>query len=101
VSWIDAYEFGGEFDDLRANPERARFWSDEILREVPAGHELFGRDWIVIAEWAPQDEVVVRSGDEVAVVHLTFTKQPPERLPYPTTRFLGSAAEFEAFFEFR
>lgn len=97
MSWIDSYAFDDEFDDFRDNPRAASFWADRIALEVAAGHELHGRAWTVVATWGPQDEAVVRQGEDVALVHLTFTKAPPEHPPYPLTRFFRSAEEFEAF----
>jgi hypothetical protein len=98
-AWVDGYEFGDEFEDLRSDPERAKVYSTELVRELRRGHPLHGREWIVVAKWTPQDEIVVRSGRDVAVVHLTYTRSPPERLPWPSTWFFRSAEEFEARFE--
>ncbi|MDR7253165.1 hypothetical protein J2X46_002150 [Nocardioides sp. BE266] len=98
--WIDYYEFEDAFQDSRIEPDGSRF-SDRLATEVAPGHPLHGRDWVVIAKYEPQDEVVVRQGSDVALVHLTFTANPPERPPLPSTTFFESARAFEAYFEFR
>lgn len=101
MSWIDTFEFDDDFQDFRIDPRGADFWSDRILREVGTGHPLHGRQWDVIAKYCAQDEVVVRHGTDVALVHLTFTTSPPERPPFPDTVFFASAEELRAAFEFR
>ena len=101
MTWIDSYEFDDDFQDFRIQPDRSRFWADRLGTEVAPGHPLHGREWAVIAKYEPQDEVVVRQGSDVALVHLTFTASPPERPPWPATTFFASAQEFEAYFEFR
>jgi hypothetical protein len=101
MPWIDSYEFDDDFQDFRINPEGVTFWADRILAEVAPGHPLHGRDWSVVAKYHPQDEVVVRYGAEVALVHLTFTQTPPERSAWPSTTFFASADEFQAHFEHR
>lgn len=37
----------------------------------------------------------------MALVHLTFTKAPPENPPWPSTTFFASADEFCEYFQFR
>jgi hypothetical protein len=101
MSWIDSFEFEDDFQDFRIDPEGANFWADRITTEVAPGHPLHGREWTVIAKYHPQDEVVVRHGTDVALVHLTFTQAPPERPPWPSTTLFASAEEFKAHFEYR
>gem|GEM_PF-4027468 len=38
---------------------------------------------------------------DVALVHLTFTQDPPEPPPWPSTTFFDSAEEFEAYMDDR
>lgn len=101
MAWVDHYEFDEEFQDFRIDPEGANYWANRIAIEVAPGHPLHGRVWTVIAKYHPQDEVVVRNGEVVALVHLTFTQDPPERPPWPSTEFFPSVEEFEAYFEYR
>lgn len=101
MTWIDSYEFDDDFQDFRIEPDGARFWADRVAIEAGQGHPLHGCDWAVVAKYWPQDEVLVRHGADVALVHLTFTRNPPEHPPLPSTTFFASAQEFEAYFEFR
>lgn len=94
VPWTDAYTFGGDFEDLRGS-ETARLFAEELARELSPGHPLHGRTWAVIARAFPQDEVIAQSGDDVVLVHLTWT-QRLEQVPWPETVSLASAAEFES-----
>lgn len=93
MSWADSYEFGEDFADLRGDRQAASLLEQELAREVADGHPLHGRSWTVIARAFPQDDVVIQSGDEVAIVHLTWA-QRPERLPWPMTEIFASAADF-------
>lgn len=86
---------GDNFDDLRTDRTRAVPFEDELVREVSEAHPLHGRPWTLIARAFPQDEVVIVSGDEVALVHLTW-RQGPESPPWPSTQFFATAAEFDA-----
>jgi hypothetical protein len=95
MPWTDTYSFGGDFLDLRQLRDRARVFEAELARELSPGHLLYGRTWSVAAQALPQDEVVVYSGEQVALVHLTRSGKA-ERLPWPEAVLLGSAAEFES-----
>lgn len=101
MSWIDSFEFDDDFQDLRNDPKGAAFWADRIHIEVAPGHPLHGHEWTPVAKYHPQDEVVIRHGADVALVHLTFTQVPPEHPPWPSTTFFASVDEFKAHFEFR
>jgi hypothetical protein len=72
----------------------------ELELEVMAGRPLHGHTWAVVARAIPQDEVLVACGDEVALVHLTWSRraEPP---PWPETTFLATAEAFESFIEYR
>jgi hypothetical protein len=100
MPWTDGYSFGDEFVDLRDHPEQARPFEHELHRELSAGHTLYGRSWKVVARALPQDEVVIQAGEEVALVHLTWTRRP-ESPPWPEAVLVGSEAEFESVIEFR
>jgi len=101
MAWVDSFEFNEEFQDFRVDPEGAPYWADRIPVEVAPGHPLHGRVWTVIAKYHPQDEVVVKHDADVALVHLTFTQDPPEPPPWPSTTFFDSAEEFEAYMDDR
>ena len=59
----------------------------ELRRELPRGHVLFDCIVHVVARRRDCDDVAVRmSGSEqIAVVHLTWSHEPPEQLPSPET----------------
>jgi hypothetical protein len=86
-------------EDVRNEPI-AEVLEAELELEVAPGHPLHGRSWHVVARALPQDDVLVASGDGVAVVHLTWSGRV-ESPPWPTTTFLSSAEAFESFIEFR
>lgn len=101
MPWIDDYEFDDDFQDFRIDDGTASFWADRITMEVGPGHPLNEGSWTVVAKYLPQDEVVVRRGADVALVHLTFTQSPPDRLPWPATTFFESMETFDAHFKYR
>jgi len=100
VTWIDDYQFGEDFDDLRTDP----VWADRLARELAAelssGHPLLSQAWTIVAQARPQDEVVVTTDSAVYLVHLTWTSRP-ERPPFPTALAFQSAAEFENAIKYR
>ncbi|MEU6138077.1 hypothetical protein [Nocardioides sp. NPDC047086] len=99
MTWADTYTFDGDFVDVRRAAEAQRF-TEELALEVSPGHSLHGRVWTVIARALPQDEVVAVSGDDVVLVHLTWSRRP-ERSPWPETVQVRTAAEFEGVVEGR
>jgi hypothetical protein len=98
MSWVDEYEFGHNFKDLRDAPELVAPLTEELRQEVGPSHALFGKSWVIVARALPQDEVVVVAGDEVALVHLTWARHAAL---WPRCEPLQSAAAFEALAEFR
>ena len=62
----------------------------------PQGHPLYDRAVRVVARALQKDDVIVEFDDEVAVVHLTWAREP-ERLPWPLMTFLASARELESY----
>jgi len=102
VSWTDAYTFDDPFEDLR-DEEGARLANAllvELGREVAPGHPLHGRVCRVIAKELPQDEAVVVAGEDVALVHLTWSRRA-ESLPSPTSVFLESPVAFAELIKYR
>lgn len=98
MTWTKGYPFQEPLIDLREDAEQADGLAAELQREVPPGHVLDGKVWRVIARALPNDDIVVECGDEVAVVHLTWT-QKQDRLPWPMTTFVASVEEFESYLD--
>lgn len=95
VTWADKYRFDEPMEDLRGSDAECAGLRTELLREVGPGHVLHGRDVAVIARALPDDDIVVVSGLDVLIVHLTWN-QRTERAPWPQAEVVGSAEEFEA-----
>lgn len=66
---------------------------EELLREVKRGHVLDGEQVEVIARCQHCDNVMIRTADRWAIVHLSYAKD--ERPPWPSTDLFGSAREAE------
>lgn len=100
MSWASDYRFVEPMIDLRGDDARADVLGAELGREVAPGHLLHGKQWRVIAEAAPQDELVAEVEGRVVLVHLTWSRhaEPP---PYPTTEDVGSSREFDQLIEYR
>ena len=101
MTWAESYEFREPLIDLRDLEESSEALTAELLREVVPGHPLHGRELRVIARALPNDDVVVLVDDEVAVVHLTWTRRKSERPPLPETTFIGSVEDLESYVESR
>jgi hypothetical protein len=99
VAWTDDYRFDDQMEDVRDDPI-VEVLEAELEREVALGHPLSGRSWQVVARALPQDEVLVACGDDVAMVHLTWSRRP-ESPPWPMTTFLTSVEAFESYIEYR
>lgn len=100
MPWTEGYDFVEPMLDLRADPARAEALGAELSHEIGPGHVLHGRDWIVVAEAMPQDEVLVQAGEDAYLVHLTWTGHV-EEAPWPTAEPIGSADELERLVELR
>ena len=60
----------------------------ELIRELSAGHPLYGVPVRTLARRQDCDDVLFALSDgsgRVAVVHLTWTQSRPEQFPYPWT----------------
>ncbi len=99
MPWTDAYQFDNPFEDVRDDPS-ALIFASELEREVGPGHPLFGRPLSVVARAWPQDDVVVACGEDVALIHLTWTGRR-EAPPWPVTTFLATAEALESCIEYR
>ena len=100
MTWVDEYQFGESFEDLRADPVMAGRLAREFAAELSRGHPLLGQAWTIVARVRPQDEVVVRTDSAVCLLHLTFRSRPD--LPSgPFAPACLSAAEFEDAIRYR
>lgn len=84
----ETYVFSERWSDLRgdsdAQGQRERL-ERELAREVGPEHALFGVSARAAASCHHCDDVIFETGDGYAVVHLTWTKNPPDRPPAPGT----------------
>ena len=86
--WCDVADLG---PDIAATFERV------LAREVAPGHPLYAIPVAAVGKHGGCDDVLFRLLDGsgwVAVVHLTWTQSPPERLPLPVTELFSSAEAF-------
>jgi hypothetical protein len=100
VTWVDEYQFGEDFEDLRTDPVGSNGLARELASELSPGHHLFGQAWTIVARAKPQDEVVVTTDSVVYLVHMTWTHKR-ERPPCPDALAFPSAAEFEDAIRYR
>lgn len=64
----------------------------ELQQELAKGHPLFGVKVEAIGRRLDTDDVLFALQDgtgRVAVVHLTWLSNPPDRPPWPSTEFFG------------
>ncbi|MBY0232527.1 MAG: hypothetical protein K2W96_24880, partial [Gemmataceae bacterium] len=79
------------------NPALVAGLTSELQRELSAGHPLFGLPVRAIAGHAARDDVLFTIEDgssRVAVVHLTWTRNPPEQFPWPGTSIYANLSEW-------
>ena len=78
------------------DPAQVAGMARELVRELSAGHSLYGLPVRTVARRQDCDDVLFAVEDgtgRVAVVHLTWTYSPPEQPPWPATYMYPS---FEA-----
>lgn len=77
-------------------PEEAASLVRELERELGASHPLKGRNARALARRNDRDDVlfVATAPAELALVHLTYVADAPDRPPWPQTRFYGDAHAF-------
>jgi hypothetical protein len=79
--------------------ESASATERELARELGRDHQLYGKRVRAVARRQDCDDVLFELPDSgcCAVVHLTWTKSPPERNPsWPGTAVYASLAEWAA-----
>jgi len=82
VEWLAPWHSVADDPSQLAGMER------ELRRELSAGHPLYGLPVRTLGRRQDCDDVLFAVEDgtgRVAVVHLTWTSQPPERPPWPGT----------------
>ena len=79
------------------SPQQAELLAERLRLEVAVGHVLYNVDVEPIGKRFDTDDVLFRLLDgtaRVAEVHLTWTRHPPERPPWPSTVLFPSFAEW-------
>jgi hypothetical protein len=66
----------------------------ELRKELSIGHMLKKLDLEILAKREDRDDILVRSGDNYFIVHLTWSAKA-ELSPYPTTEFFKTVKELE------
>lgn len=68
--------------------------AEELTREVPEGHVLFGRALRAVARRIDCDDVLFVGDGVVAVVHLTWKRSREIDPRWPTTEVFASLDDF-------
>jgi len=82
VEWLEPWY------SVSDNPAQVAALQRELARELSAGHPLHGLPVRTLARRQDRDDVLFAVEDgsgRVAVVHLTWTRNPPEQPPWPGT----------------
>lgn len=80
---------------LPAGSKSAKFFEDELIRELASSHSLYGHRVYAVAKNSTRDDVLFRLEDGTfGEVHLTFTKTPPEAIGWPRSRMFESLADW-------
>jgi len=80
MEWLDPWY------SVEDEPTQVAGMAQELARELPPGHELYGLAVSTLARRDGCDDVLFQIDDgsgRVAMVHLTWTTSPPETLPWP------------------
>lgn len=78
---------------LTDDRQQSAAMEQELARELPEGHELSGLPMAALARRDGSDDVLFQITDgsgRVAMIHLTWTSQPPEQLPWPGSTVYAS-----------
>jgi hypothetical protein len=74
---------------------RAKFFENELARELAPRHTLYGRNCTAIAITGESDDVLfMLDGGAFAQVHLTYTRNPPERPGFPRHTMFDTLADW-------
>jgi hypothetical protein len=76
------------WDNVADDAQQVAGMQRELQREVTSGHPLFGLPVRTLGRRQDCDDVLfaIEDGSErVAVVHLTYTRNPPDQPPFPWT----------------
>jgi hypothetical protein len=87
VKWLEPWY------SIAEDPEQSKGMAHELRRELSPDHALFGLPVRAIGRRQDRDDVLyaIEDGTErVAVVHLTWTRSPPESPPWPGTAIYDS-----------
>jgi hypothetical protein len=82
VEWLEPWY------SIAKNPCQIMGMEAELHRELRSGHPLFGLPVQAVGRRGDCDDILFRLLDgtgRVAVVHLTWTHNPPEQPPWPDT----------------
>lgn len=96
MEWLDPW-----CDVAELGPDFAATFEGVLAREVAPGHPLHGIPVSAVGKRNGTDDVLFRLLDKsgrFAAVHLTWTRSPPERPPWPFTEIF---ADFKTFIERR
>jgi hypothetical protein len=76
--------------------DRARFFEQELARELGPDHPLHDRPFVAVAIAGESDDLFFRLDDGTfAQVHLTYTRSPPETVTaLPRTQIFETLADW-------
>jgi hypothetical protein len=79
----------------RLSGERASFFEKELARELAPHHVLYGMKCAAVAITGESDDVLFRLDDgRFSQVHLTYTRNAPERPGYPNHRVFETLGDW-------
>lgn len=99
TDWLASYTFPDTWRDLRHHVSSRAVvdrLESELRHELHDEHLLVNRTSTVISLSLARDDVVLALDRATAViVHLTYTRTPPESPPWPLTQLVENAAELD------
>jgi hypothetical protein len=105
TDWLAGYLFPDTWKDLRRDVSSrvvAETLAFELRRELHEEHLLANRPITVIARSLARDDVILAlDATTAAIVHLTYTRTPPERPPWPGTELVDSSADMDLLLSMR
>jgi hypothetical protein len=82
---------------IQDDPAQIAAMEQQLRRELGPGHHLYGLPVQAVGRRQGCDDVLftlVDGTSRVAVVHLTWTRNPPERPPWPETSLYSTFSEW-------